>query len=203
MAVDKRMERPARKRARKPAGQGVRAAGKNGPQLVKTEGSYWTEEAEALFLDQLAASCNVRTAAAAIDYTTATLYWRRRRDPAFAERWRAAMEQGYIRLESLLLEEAENALSGRMPNPDLPIPRMTVREAMDLLRMHQAAARGAGPRTPGRRAVPRPLAEVHASILAKLSAIETSRAAAAGMAGAVAAAREDAGFADAATRAEG
>lgn len=160
----------------KPAGEGVRAAGKNGPQIARTSGKYWTDEAEARFLDTLGASCNVKMAAAAIGYTASTLYWRRRRDPAFAERWQAALEQGYTRIEALLIENAERSLSGRMPNPDSPIPAMTVREAMDLLRMHQAAARGAGPRTPGRRARPRSIDEVRASILAKLSAIGNSRA---------------------------
>lgn len=167
----------------KPAGEGVRAAGRNGPQIAKTNGSYWTDEAEAGFLDSLAACCNVKRAAAAIGYATATLYWRRRRDPAFAERWQAALEQGYTRIEAMLIEAAENALSGRMPDPESPIPAMTIREAMELLRMHRAAARGAGPRTPGRRARPRSIDEVRGSIIAKLSAIETSRAEGRGRAG--------------------
>lgn len=162
---------------RTPAGAGVRAAGKNGPQVIKTDGKHWTDEAEAAFLDQLAASCNVRTAAESIGYTTATLYWRRRRDSAFAERWQAALEQGYVRLEALLLERAEDALSGRMPDPTIPIPAMTVKEAMELLRMHYAAARGRAPRTPGRPARQRSWEEVQASILAKLSAISAASAA--------------------------
>lgn len=163
-------------RRRKPAGTGVRAAGKNGPQVIRTCGKYWTDEAEAQFLDALAASCNVRMAAEAIGYQTATLYWRRRRDQRFAARWQAAMEQGYARLEAMLLETAEETLAGRAPDPERPFARMSVKEAIDLLRMHQQAARGQGPRTPGRRPVPRPVEEVRASVLAKLSAIERFRA---------------------------
>lgn len=162
-------------RRRKPAGEGVRAAGKNGPQLVTAE-HQWNDETETRFLNALAASCNVRRGAAAIGYTPATLYWRRRKDPAFAERWRAAMEQGYVRIEAALIEGAEDALAGRMPDPELPIPQMTVREAIDLLRLHQQFVRGVGPRTAGRPARTRSLEEVQGSILAKLSAIETARA---------------------------
>lgn len=163
------------RRRRKPAGEGVRAAGKNGPQLVSTE-HQWSEEAEAGFLDALAASCNVRRAAATIGYTAATLYWRRRKDPAFAQRWQAAMEQGYVRIEAALIEAAEDALAGRMPNPELPIPQMTVKEAIDLMRLHQQHARGMGPRSAGRPARTRSLDETRAGILARLSAIETARA---------------------------
>ena len=158
-------------KGRKPTGTAVRAAGINGPQVARSGGGQWSDEAEAAFLDALGASCNVLHAADAIGYTAATLYWRRRRDPAFAERWRAAMEQGYVRIEAALIEAAEDALAGRMPNPALPIPKMTVREAMELLRMHNATAGGRGPRTPGRHARPRPIEEVRASILAKLAAI--------------------------------
>lgn len=169
-----------RRNGGKPAGVGLRRAGKGGPQLARTDGSYWTDEAETAFLDALGASCNVRMAAAAIGYTTATLYWRRRKDPAFAERWQAALSQGYSRIEALLLERAEEALEGRMPDPDLPIPAMTVKEAMELLRMHYAAARGREPRTPGRRARVRTIEEVRGSIKSKILAITAAREAARG-----------------------
>lgn len=161
---------------RKPAGRALRAAGKNGPQVARTDGKCWTEEAEAAFLDALGASCNVSMAAAAIGYTTATLYWRRRRDPAFAQRWHAALAQGYVRIEALLIDLAEDALSGRAPDAGAPIPAMTVKEAMELLRMHHATAHGHGPRTPGRRARTRTLEEVQESILAKLGSVEKARA---------------------------
>lgn len=160
--------------AAKPLGEAVRRAGKNGPQVAESLGHYWSDEAEARFLDRLAASCNVRRAAAAIGYTPATLYWRRRRDPAFAERWAAALAQGYTRIEALLLERAEDALEGRMPDPETPIPAMTVKEAMELLRMHYAAVNGRGPRTPGRPARLRSLDEVRESILSKMAAMDAA-----------------------------
>lgn len=157
--------------------RGVRAGRKNAPQVVAATGKFWSDETEAAFLDQLAACCNVKMAAKAIGYSFTTLYWRRRRDPGFAERWQAALEQGYSRIEALLMSGAEDALSGRLPDPDTPIPAMTVKEAIDLLRLHQAAVRGRGYRAPGRPARVRTLDEVRASILAKVTAIKAARAA--------------------------
>ena len=43
-----------------PAGTALRASGKDGPQLIASSGKRWTDEAEARFLDSLAASCNLR-----------------------------------------------------------------------------------------------------------------------------------------------
>lgn len=172
MAANRERTRKAVTNGSKPAGSGVRAAGKNGPQVVKSDGKYWTDEAEAVFLDALAASCNVQHAAAACGYSHTTLYRRRREYADFAERWRAALAQGYVRIEALLIERAEDALSGRLPDPELPIAEMTVKEAMELLRFHHATVHGEGPRRSGRPAVVRPLEEVQASILAKLSAMD-------------------------------
>lgn len=68
--------------------------GKDGPQLIRTTGKRWSEEAEAVFLDHLAATCNVSIAAAACGFTRFTAYKRRRRDPGFARRWDEALAEG-------------------------------------------------------------------------------------------------------------
>ncbi|MCY7280166.1 MAG: hypothetical protein LH610_04590 [Sphingomonas bacterium] len=89
-----------------PPGTIVRASGKDGPQRVASTGARWTDEAEALFLDHLAASCNVTASAASAGFSKEALYRRRRTDPDFADRWQAALEQGYVRLEMMLLHGA-------------------------------------------------------------------------------------------------
>ena len=59
-------------------------SGKDGPQLIQSEGSRWTDEAEARFLDQLAASCNVTLSAKATGFrkavSSSSLLPPRRRD---------------------------------------------------------------------------------------------------------------------------
>lgn len=158
-----------------PAGSIVRASGKDGPQIVHSKGKRWTDAAEALFLDHLAASCNVKASADAAGFSTVAIYNRRRADPAFATRWQAALEQGYARIEMLLVHRAEQALETGLPNADSPIVTMTVSDALNVLKLHRAAVKGDGARAPGWRARPRSLDEMRDSILAKLEAIEGQR----------------------------
>jgi hypothetical protein len=157
-----------------PPGTALRASGKDGPQCIASSGKRWTDEAEARFLDQLAASCNVTLAASAAGFSKEAIYRRRRRDAGFAARWQAALEQGYARIEILLVERATQALEGRAPDPDTPIPVMTVHDAIAVLQLHRAAARGEGVR-PGWRPRPRSLDQVRDAILARLEAIEAAR----------------------------
>lgn len=158
-----------------PAGICVRAGGKDGPQLIESGGARWTEEAEALFLDHLAASCNVGRSARLAGFSKAAIYKRRRADPGFAGRWQAAIAQGYARIETLLVKNATDFLEGRAPDPDTPIPVMSVGDAIAILKLHRAAATGAAARTPGWRGRPRSLDEVRDSILQKLAAIARAR----------------------------
>ena len=96
---------------RAPSGAGV-LVGKDGPQVIRGTGKRWSEEAEAVFLDHLAASCNVTVSAKEAGFSPEAIYRRRRNDPAFAQRWQAALEQGYARIEALLVQRATEALEG-------------------------------------------------------------------------------------------
>ena len=152
-----------------PCGMMARA-GKDGLQVIRSDGARWTGQAEAMFLDSLAASCNVTASAQAAGFTTFSIYRQRRRDPAFALRWQAALEQGYARIEMALVRRAADALEGLAPDPDSPIPAMTVTEAIKVLGRHHAAVRG-GQLSERRWYRPRSLDEVRDSILAKLEAV--------------------------------
>ncbi len=164
------------KRGTPPRGTHLRASGKDGPQLVESDRKQWTDRAEAKFLDALAASCNVRWSAARTGFSKEAIYRRRRLDTAFAARWQSALEQGYARIEMALVKRALDALEGADPDPDTPIPVLTVADAISVLKLHRAAVAGAG-RSPGWRGRPRSLDEVRGSILAQLEAIEAARAA--------------------------
>lgn len=147
------------------------ALGKSGRAMVrKNSGRFWSEEAEEIFFDHLAATCNVTASAQAAGFTTPTVYDHRRRRPEFAARWQVALEQGYARLELALLEAANESMAGRPFDADRPIPTMTVDQALSVLRAHRLAVRGVG-HAPGRPARRRGLDEVRASILQKVRAI--------------------------------
>lgn len=170
MATNGRTKSPPRG----PAGSQLRASGKDGPQLVASRGHRWTAEAEAIFLDQLGASCNVTRAAAAAGFSTVAIYKRRGNDPVFAQRWQAALEQGRARLEMALVARAADALEGIPADSDTPFPEMSVRDAINILRLHNSSTHGEG-NHPGWRARPRSLEEMRESILAKFQAIERAR----------------------------
>jgi hypothetical protein len=147
-----------------------------GTQIRQTQGHRWSEEAETVFLDQLAATCNVTLAGEACGFSHAALYRRRRNDPAFMQRWDAALAQGYAHLESLLVRRACDALEGVAPDPAaaVRIPEMTVRDALAILGHHRRAIEG-GPCSRRQWARPRSLDEMRASILRKLEVIEGAR----------------------------
>lgn len=68
----------------------------------------WTKKRRALFLKELALTCNVTAATKASGNTStnSSAYDLRRRDPAFAQLWEEALAIGYDRLETLLLQRA-------------------------------------------------------------------------------------------------
>lgn len=138
---------------------------------IKNRGWFWSEEIEDAFFDHLAANGNVSAAADAVGFGTPTVYRQRQRRPEFAARWQAAIEQGYVRLEIALLEAANDTLAGKEFDAERPIPKMTIEQAMNVLRAHQNLIANNGRAGPGNRAKPRPLEEVRASILRKVEAI--------------------------------
>ncbi len=144
-------------------------------QRVKTGGAQWSDEAEEAFFDALAASCNVRWSAAAVGFTTYTVYRQRRMRPDFARKWQAALEQGYLRLEMALLTGAVAAVESGEVDPDHPIPPMSVEQAQNVLRAHRNEVRGAGRRGPGALGRRPTLDEVRASIEKKVAAILAAR----------------------------
>lgn len=147
-----------------------------GIQIRTTKGHRWSDEAETIFLDQLAATCNVKLAGDACGFSHAAIYRRRRKDAAFMQRWNAALAQGYAHLESLLVRRAIDALEGFAPDPDaaVRIPEVSMRDALSVLASHRRTIEG-GPRSRRQWARPRTMDEMRDSILRKLEAIAPTR----------------------------
>lgn len=153
-----------------PAGSRLRADHKDGPQRIRSNGSKWSDRSEAIFLDHLAATCNVAWAAAQAGFSTMTPYYHRRKDASFAQRWDAALDHGYARLEIELVRTATDYLACVDIDPTTPIRPMTVKEAILILGMHRRRGGENGVR--GRfKAVPPSLDQVRDSILLKLEKI--------------------------------
>jgi hypothetical protein len=134
------------------------------------------EEKRRIFLDHLAACCNVTAAAGAAGVGVSTVYDARRRDPEFARQWDEAIEAGYATLEALLIERAAKGGGGYVPGgTKVPGPEtIDTYLALDLLRLGRTPARSRDPGgAPPRRAQEKELAD---AILAKLDVLERRRA---------------------------
>ena len=144
-------------------------------QIARARAGQWTARVEARFLSALSATCNVKAACAEVGLAHSSAYAHRKRWRAFAAAWDAAVIEGYDRIEAALLERGCNLFSDPGEVAMNPIGPMTVDQAIQLLHMHKQIARGVGGQ-PGHkwRAPRRQLADVQASILRKIEAIERS-----------------------------
>lgn len=84
-------------------------------QVERRAGHRWSAKAEAVFLAELEATCNVMASAAAAGFSTTAVYRRRQSYAAFRSAWEAALDTGYARLEMALVCAATNLLA--------PVPR--------------------------------------------------------------------------------
>lgn len=92
------------------------------------------------FLAALSATANVRLAAAAAGFGACALYNHRKRNPAFAREWQLALELGYERLKTALLESAhlESFADDDWRRNEPPeMPPMTANQALQLMYLHQ------------------------------------------------------------------
>ena len=148
----------------------IRGGNKRPVQVRKAQRGFFTEEKRQIFLDHLAACCNVKAAAAAAEISVSAVYDTRRREPGFAQAWDEAMEIGYATLEALLIERA--AKGGHYVPGDTPVPGPETIDtwlAMDLLRLHKKS--GAGRNKGGRPARRASETETIAAILKGLEVI--------------------------------
>ncbi|TXC71445.1 hypothetical protein FSB78_11205 [Sphingomonas ginsenosidivorax] len=115
-----------------------------GMQLRRSSRRRLTHDGEQRFLAALSATANVRLSAAAAGFSYGTFYARRRKSPAFAREMRLALQCGYERIEAALLHSftpGSHADDAWRHNEPPPMPRMTVTEALQLLKHHQTEAR--------------------------------------------------------------
>ena len=169
------MPRKPNRPATGPQGCVVRAAKNGKTKIVRSGGGRWTLQAEKMFLDHLAATANVRAACALAGFSTTAVYMQKRNNPGFAERWQAALETGVARLEMLLVHSAGATLEGLPLDGDHPIPRMTIDDVMNVLKLHRAAVHGGKPQRYQWRMELPPIEQVQAEILRKAAALRKGR----------------------------
>ncbi|MCW3847026.1 hypothetical protein OF829_07220 [Sphingomonas sp. LB-2] len=152
----------------------VRGGNGRWTQIARARLKQWSPRVEARFLGVLAATCNVKAACTAVGLTAASAYAHAKRWQGFAERWREAVEIGYLRIEAGLLAQADgNPFSDREVDPEVAMPPMTVAQALQLLHMHKREVRGIGGR-PGVSGPPPSFEAVKPGILRKLERFQAS-----------------------------
>ncbi len=160
-------------------GEKALRAGKDGLKLVAVVSDRWRGEAEELFLDALAGTCNVSSSARAAGFSPTAVYRRRRLEAGFAAWWDAALKQGYAALELRLLRRARG-LDEAEPRDraveGAPVGEMSVAEALHLLHLHKKSALGEGRRASPFEAEP-DMAAVRAAVMARLRALRRARGA--------------------------
>lgn len=148
------------------------------PRATQIQAHKWTARAEGLFLAHLAATSNVTASCAAAGFSTTAVYQRRMKRPGFRDAWAEALDEGYARLEMMLVERATRAPDPAEPDagPVAAGTAMTTGEAMNLLKLHKAATAGQAPRRGGGDAPNEPsIEEVRDEILRRLAAIRKQR----------------------------
>ena len=158
------------------AGRTVRQAKNGKTQVIRTKGKRWSDKAEEVFLEELAATCNVTASAEKAGFSTVAIYRRRMHWPSFAAAWEQSLAQGFARLEVQLVELATDSLRVGEIAGDAPAPAMSVDQALNLLRLHRASVRGGAPQRYDARALPPDPEAVRASILRKIEAVERATA---------------------------
>ncbi|WP_097091123.1 hypothetical protein [Novosphingobium sp. Chol11] len=83
-----------------------RGSAGSGAQLRAVRKDGWTVERRKIFMETLAATCNVSEAARVAGKNLSSAYYQKRRDPGFAREWAQALSVGYGELEALLLRQA-------------------------------------------------------------------------------------------------
>lgn len=117
-----------------------------------------TEAAERHYLAALAASANVRLAAAATGFAHSSFYARRKNWVGFGARMGQALRIGYDRLEYVVMERTLETIHGAQEGQgwlaeairDNPLPPLSFNQAFQTLCLHRNTVRLDGHRPPGR-----------------------------------------------------
>lgn len=111
-----------------------------GSQMKRAGHGRWSEAKEKLFFDELAATANVKRAAAAAGVSPNAVYARRMKNPHFKAKWAAVVETGKAAIEMKLVEAANRSFDPDELDVADAEPKVSVAEAIKLT---QGAARKA------------------------------------------------------------
>ena len=116
-------------------GPGLELVGGAG-QLKRAGHDRWSQRKEKLFFDELAATANVKRAAAAAGVSPNAVYQRRTRDSHFKAKWAAVLETGRASIEMHLVEAANRTFDPDELDTGDVQPKVSVAEAIRIVQTH-------------------------------------------------------------------
>ena len=105
-------------------------------QLKRAGHDRWSGRKEKLFFDELAATANVKRAAAAAGVSPNAVYARRLKQPLFRAKWEAVLETGRAAIETKLIEAANRSFDPDEIDTGDVQPRVSVAEAIRIVQAH-------------------------------------------------------------------
>jgi len=114
-----------------------------GGQVKRAGHDRWSQAKEKIFFEELAATANVKRAAAAAGVSTAAVYARRMKQPLFRAKWVAVLETGRAAIEMKLVEAANKSFDPDDMDVGEVQPRVSVAEAIRIVQLHGSKAQQA------------------------------------------------------------
>ncbi len=122
------------------SGRRMNLDGQSSP-LGEAERAQWSAAMRAAFLDHLASTCNVASAAEAAHVSKTSVYQIRRRDADFAAQWEEALALGYQMVETRLIGHVLAGLTwSDAMGAEGEAPGLDFDAALRLLSQHRNAA---------------------------------------------------------------
>lgn len=116
------------------------------PQVRVPRAGGWTVAKQKVFLSHLAATCNVTRSARAVGMHESGVYQLRARSAEFRAQWAAALDEGYAKLELMMLQRAMNGTVKKVTRAGGVIDRFreySDATALQLLKAHKDRTRPA------------------------------------------------------------
>ena len=107
-----------------------------GAQVKRVGEGRWSQAKEAAFFDELAATANVKRAAAAAGVSANAVYARRMKQPLFRAKWAAVLETGRAAIEMKLVEAANKSFDADDIDTGEVEPKVSVAEAIKIVQIH-------------------------------------------------------------------
>lgn len=128
----------------------ARIGGRTRPQIERVKKNGFTRRRQRSFLATLTQTANVTASCKAAGVSDACVYRLRQKSAEFRAAWAAALDEGYERLELLLLQRAIGGAASGLQIEGVPTVTgkdLSSGDAMRLLKMHRDSVEGRRART--------------------------------------------------------